>query len=237
MKHRILALALCLCLALSLCACAPADNGGQPDPAPETSLEPSAEPLESAATEPSAGAEMPTDIPEDETTQPTDAPEGVGTQPIQTPSPSSGAPSAQPTAEPTLEPTKDFTAADLYAMWLTTSEQFPAPASSFIDLSAHVDAYYTTLNLDDVDSFVFYQPNASSSLQDVFIAKAKSGKASAVKSACQDRLEGLREEAEFYPGTSEYVDNAKLETAGDWVVLAACVDNARLVKIVKDAAK
>lgn len=261
MKLRLFPLALCICLGLS--ACTLSTDGPQPtpevDPGVEETVTPSAEPTESiTAPDPSDAGEMTADLPEDET--PDTPPSGeVGSQPIETsPTPSEqssaqpsdelctlpvaptpeATPSATPapTPEATPEPAQDFTAADIYAMWLTTSSQFPAPGSDFMDMSPYLDAYYN-LDKGDLESFVFYQPSMSGTLQEVFVARAKPGKAGTVKSACQGRLAGLQEEAAFYTGTGNYVDSAILETVGDWVVLAACPQNDRLVKILKDTVK
>ena len=216
MKARLLTLGLCVCLALSLCGCTPVktDDVSSTEAA---SLAPSDQPTESAALETSDTPEA-SSLPADETATPSASPE---TDP--------STPSAQPDAE--------LTAADVYAMWLTTSSQFPAPAAAFVDMSDYVSAYYTPFSASDVESFVFYQPDMSATPQDVFIAKAKPGKVEAVKAACQGRLEAMQEETKFYTGTDDYVKSAKLETAGDWVVLAACPEADRLVGIVRNAAK
>ena len=231
MKYRLLALGLCVCLVLSLCACTPV-NSDDAQASPTASLEPDGgEPLPSLAPD-----GEPALAPADPSHRPSDAPESqspdlseVGTRPIET------APADQPA--PSAQPEKEWTAADVYAAWLTTSSQFPAPAAAFVDMSQYVDAYYTPFSADDVESFVFYQPGMSATPQDVFIAKAKPGKVAAVKAACQGRLEAMREETKFYTGTDDYVKSARLETAGDWVVLAACPEAERLVKMVRDTAK
>lgn len=239
MKHRLLALALAACAVLSLAACGGSDTGGDvppaPDPdqtvidGPEESVEPTASPIPDKGTPPPEVTHHPDDHEpvEPEATHHPD--EHHSAAPSSTPAPTPiSTPAPTPTPEPSAEPVKSVTAAELYRTW--------GSGSGFMDMSAHLDAFYD-LSAGDLESFVFYQPDMSSSLQEVFLAKAKPGKASGVKAACQRRLEGLREEAEFYPGTSEYVDAAKLEAVGDWVVLAACSDAGRLVQLVKDTAK
>ena len=238
MNTRLLAFVLALCLALGLAACGGPSDNPEPDvPSaspelvePEPSVDPDGEPALAPTDEPGV----------DPSDEPTLAPTGtippdVGTSPIETKPADETSSATKGEHGHEEEPAKkDFTAADVYAMWLTTSSQFPAPAASFIDMSAYLDAYYTSLNEGDVDSFVFYQPDMSSSLQEVFIAKAKAGKVDSVKSAVQDRLNALKEEAEFYPGTSEYVDAAKVETVGNWVVLCAAPEAANLVTQLKN---
>lgn len=231
MKHRITALGLAFCFALGLAACGGGNDGDvQPTPepsqsaavTPEGTAEPSATPI------PDHGAPAPSDS--------TDAPGALcpdGDAPTAQPTPTPVA-IGDPTAPPSEEPVKDLTAAEVYDLW-TLSSSSQRPGDGFIDMSAHLDAYYD-LDADDLESFVFYQPDMSSSLQELFLAKAKPGKVSSVKAACQSRLEGLREQAEFYPGTSEFVDAAKLESVGDWVMLAACSEADRLVKILEDTA-
>lgn len=241
MKKRILALGLALCLTAGLAACGGGDAGDvqpAPDPSesavvtPEETVEPSATPIPDGGTPTlpdntdAPGALCPDgDAPSAEPT-PTDAP-----APSATPWPVVSEPTAPPSEEPSEPPAKALSADSVYATWTSSGA-----GSGFIDMSDYVSDYYATLNLGDVESFAFYQPDMSSSLQELFLAKAKSGKLSQVKAAVQDRLEGLREQAEFYPGTSEYVDAAKVETVGDWVVLTAFPQASQLVKILKDAA-
>lgn len=230
MKTRLTALALAVLLLLALAACG-GGNAGDVQPVPD--------PSDSAVVTPE-GTVAPSDAPIPDKGTP--APWDDVDAPV-VPSPDSDAPSAEPTptaigdptAPPSEEPREELTAAQMYNLWALSSSQSPGPGDGFVDMSAHLDAYYD-LDGDDLESFVFYQPDMSSSLQEVFLAKAKPGKASSVKTACQSRLKGLQEEAEFYPGSSEFVDVAKVESVGDWVVLAACSQADRLVKILKDTA-
>lgn len=232
MKTRLTALALAGAMLLALAACGSQETV-QPTPSPELSDQPTGE--VTATPQATDSVEVETETPEvsagpSESVQPSEPPAGESAPPSPTPSAI-----GDPTAPPSEEPAKDLTAASLYNLWDLSSSHSPSPGAGFIDMSARLDAYYD-LDADDLESFVFYQPDMSSSLQEVLLAKAKPGKASSVKAACQSRLEGLREEAEFYPGTSEFVDAAELESVGDWVVLAACSEADRLVKILKDTA-
>lgn len=235
MKKRLIALALAGIMLLALAACGGGADGGDVQPAPEPTevVAPAPEGTDPATASP---------IPDKGTPPPSDSTDAPGAlcpdsdAPTPTPTPTPGE-SAAPTPEPTPEPAKALTAAELRDMFMLSSSRLDAPTAGFTDMSAYVDAYYTTLDTGDVESFVFYQPDMSSSLQEFFLAKAKPGKVSAVKAAVQDRLDALKEEAEFYPGTSEYVDAAKVESVGDWVVLAACPEGSRMVKILQDTTK
>lgn len=236
MKHRLLALALAACAVLSLTACGgdAGDVQPVPDPSesvivtPEGTVEPSATTIPDKGTPPPEYTHHPDEHHSDAVPTPTHHPDEHHSDAVPTPTPAA---IGDPTAPPSEAPAKALSADAVYAAWTSSGA-----GSGFIDMSAHLDAFYD-LDGGELESFVFYQPDMSSSLQEVFLAKAKPGKASSVKAACQSRLEGLREQAQFYPGTSEYVDGAKLEAVGDWVVLAACSDAGRLVQLVKDTAK
>lgn len=165
------------------------------------------------------------------TPEPTPAPPAP--DPVATPQPPVATP--QPSQEPApSESTTSVTAAVLYKAWVTTSHTFPSAALS--DMSSVLENFYD-LDSADLEDFVLYMPAMSSSMEEIFIAKAKPGKASTVKTACQSRLEDLKEDAELYPATAGNLDIAKLETVGDWVVLAVCATPGNLVKIVQDAVK
>ncbi len=266
MKLRLIPLGLAACLALSITACgggAPAESVPPSEspavtetvadvtPAPSDSAAPeatvpsdSAVPTSEAPTPaPDTPSETPSEapIPDKGTPPPSDAPSQAATpseQPSGTPAASpSPTPEASETPAPdTSEEPTSTTAAQLYNMWITTSSQTPGPGANLTDMSAYVDAYYN-LAVDDLEDYVLYIPDMSASLEEVFIAKAKSGKVDTVKAACQSRLDGLKEDAEFYPDTGAYLDSARLETSGDWVVLVVSSEPDRLVKILQDAVK
>lgn len=235
MKQRLTALSMAFLMALTLAAC-----GGR------TQSEPSPSPSTEATVDPSPAI---TDVPE-ETVEPTatSIPD-KGTPPPEEPSQGGNVltpgdpgyvepmptPAEEPSQEPSEEPTV-LTAAGLRDMFMLTSSQSDAPTADFSDMSGYLDSFYN-LSADDLEDFVFYMPDMSTALQEFFLAKAKPGKVEDVKAACQSRLDGLKEEAEFYPGTADFVDTAKVETVGDWVVLAVCPEAERMVKILQDAAK
>lgn len=235
MKQRLIALSMALLMALTLAAC-----GGR------TQSEPSPSPSAEVTVDPSPAI---TDVPE-ETVEPTatSIPD-KGTPPLEEPSqggnvltpgdPGYVEPMPTPAEEPSQEPSEEpavLTAAGLRDMFMLTSSQSDAPTADFSDMSGYLDSFYN-LSADDLEDFVFYMPDMSTALQEFFLAKAKPGKAEDVKAACQSRLDGLKEEAEFYPGTADFVDTAKVETVGDWVVLAVCPEAERMVKILQDAVK
>lgn len=55
-------------------------------------------------------------------------------------------------------------------------------------------------------------------VDEIFIAKAKSGKLDTVKSALADRMEYLINVKAFYPGEAETVETAKIYTQGDYIM-------------------
>ncbi len=243
MKHRFLAFGLAVCLSVGLAACGGAKDGDVP---------PTPDPSESVTASP-AGTVEPTDIPDKGTPAPSDE---VSAQPSQTPPAGSAEPTAQPTptpaigdptappsAAPSAEPEPSdtpsiapTTAASLRELFMLSSSNSDAPTADFSDMSAYLENFYN-LSADDLEDFVFYKPDMSTAIQEFFLAKVKSGKVDAVKAACQSRLDGLKEEAEFYPGTADFVSSAQLETVGDWVVLAVCPEAGRMVKILQDTVK
>ncbi len=237
MRHRLFALCLSLGMVLSLCAC----GGGQtgPDPAPvPPSPAPSAEaasPAPEATATPEA-PEAPTKAPNSEAPA-SEAPTlcEYPTAPAPSDTPSTPAPSPTPAPEATPAP-QAVTAAGLREQFMSSSSQSDAPTAGFVDMADHLSDFYD-LDAAALEDFVLYMPDMSAALQEFFLARAKAGKAEEVKAACQSRLDGLREDAAFYPGTAQYVDAAKVETAGDWVLLAVCPEAERMVKLLQDSVK
>lgn len=235
MKQRLTALSMALLMALTLAAC-----GGrtQSEPSPSPSAEVTVDPSPAITDAPEETVEpTATSIP-DKGTPPPEEPSQGGN--VLTPGdPGYVEPMPTPAEEPSQEPSEEpavLTAAGLRDMFMLTSSQSDAPTADFSDMSGYLDSFYN-LSADDLEDFVFYMPDMSTALQEFFLAKAKPGKVEDVKAACQSRLDGLKEEAEFYPGTADFVDTAKVETVGDWVVLAVCPEAERMVKILQDAAK
>lgn len=236
MKTRITALALAAALALGLAACgAPAPQEPDPSPSAEATLAP-ATPTPGETAQPSQSAEPSESAQPSESAPPQETPSAQPTEPaIGDPT----APPAEPSGEPGPSDTPSIatpTAAGLRELFMTSSSQSDAPTADFSDMSGYLDNFYN-LSADDLEDFVFYMPDMSTALQEFFLAKAKPGKVEDVKAACESRLAGLKEEAEFYAGTADFVDTAKVETVGDWVILAVCPEAGRVAKIVEDATK
>lgn len=206
----------------------PSQGPVTPEPAPSET--PSSDTPEESSI-PEKGTPTPSEGP----SAPANTPQPSAT-PVATPSPTPTPEASETPAEEPSEAPQELTAAQLYNMWVTTSSQYPGPGANLTDMSAYLDAYYN-LTTDDLEDYVLYLPDMSANLEEVFIAKAKSGKVDTVKAACQSRLDGLKEDAEFYPDTGAYLDSARLETSGDWVVLAVSSEPDRLVKILQDAVK
>lgn len=237
MKLRITALALAAALALGLAACgAPAPQEPDPSPSVEATLAP-ATPSPEVTVPPSESAEPEESAPPSESAEPQETPTVKPTEPA------IGDPTAPPVEEPSGEPEPSDTpsiatptAAGLRELFMTSSSQSDAPTADFSNMADYLENFYN-LSKDDLEDFVFYMPDMSTALQEFFLAKAKPGKVDAVKTACESRLAGLKEEAEFYAGTADFVDTAKVETVGDWVILAVCPEADRVAKIVEDATK
>lgn len=234
MKTRITALALAAALVLGLAACADGQSEQTADPAPSQAVSPAPSQSVEESTAPSESAQPAESAAPDESAAPTES-QGPTEAPTAAPSETPAEPSLQP--EPSDTPSLAApTAAGLRELFMTSSSQSDAPTAGFSDMADYLENFYN-LSKDDLEDFVFYMPDMSTALQEFFLAKAKPGKAEDVKAACESRLAGLKEEAEFYAGTGEFVENARLETVGDWVVLAACPEADRMVKILQDATK
>ena len=241
--NRLLALGLALGLTVSLAACgSKAAEEDSVSPSPEVS-DPTGAPTETVTQEPtdSVAPTHPETPAPGETDEPTNAP-ATSTPDCNTPvpeTPGTSEPIGDPTAPATPEPTPEVTPAPAA---MTAAEVYSAVSKSAGETSATMDASavmenFYNLSADDLEDFVLYIPEASANIEEIFIVKAKSGKVSDVKAACESRLQGLREDAEFYPATGAYVADYKLETQGDWVMFCVCPDSAGAVKAFKDCLK
>lgn len=243
MKQRILALCLALGLVAGLTACGPKQPDQTSDPTPST------DPTQ-AATQTPVGTQAP-DVPSlpDKGTPPADptqnppiltpgdpgyvdpdptpAPD-VTTPPQPTPTP---AETPEPTPEPSDTPSIANSAANVYAAVSAVTG-----SGNLTDMSEVMDQFYN-ISTGDLEDFVFYMPAMNATIEEIFIGRAKPGKVDAVKAACQSRLDGLKEDGEFYPDTGVYLDGAKLEVSGDWVILAVCDKPDDAVKAFQNAVK
>lgn len=238
MKQRIVALILALGLTVGLAACGsktPAPEGGEVSPSPDAT--------EAVTPTPDADPTVQPDAPElpDKGTPPADptenppvlTPDDPGyVDPDPTPAPTpTPAETPTPDAEPSDTPSVANSAANVYA-----AVSAKTGSGNLSDMSEVMDQFYN-LSADDLEDFVFYMPAMNANIEEIFIGRAKAGKVDAVKAACQSRLDGLREDGEFYPDTGVYLEGAKLEVSGDWVILAVCDKPADAVKAFKDAVK
>lgn len=244
-KKRIFAPVLAGAMLLSLCACGSKGPDPAPDPAPTESTNvivasPDVEPTESANVVVASPEAEPTEsmnviAPEESeavveplasqapaaTPEPTKAP--VQTQPIITP---------EPTAEPTPEaPAAAVTAAGLYDKVFAA-----ANSAASMDASFALEDFYV-LSESDLEDFVLYMPEMSTNIEEIFIAKVKSGKMDDVKAACEGRQQGMAEEAAFYVTTGAYVDSYKLVTNGDWLLFCVCGNPEGAVTAFNNALK
>lgn len=166
-----------------------------PAPAPEDTTKPvEAEPVESGAP----------------STAPTPKPDHkpVQSHPVET--------APAPTPAPSAEPETALTAADVYA-----AVSAKAGGSAMIDASFLLTEYYN-VSEDDLEDYAFYMPDMSANIEEIFIAKVKSGRMDAVKAACEGRQKGMAEDAETYPATGTYVSGYQLVTSGDWILFCVC---------------
>lgn len=245
MKHPSLpALALTGALLLTLSACSPKEPEATPtpDPLPSESMNvitptPEAQPTESM----NIVTPEPTGTPDPDPTESMNviAPQETETiakpvdsqAPAATPTPT---PTPDPTAEPTPEPTpeaKEPTASEVY-----NKVSAVAGGNAMSDTSFVVEEFYN-LSTDDLEDFVFYMPEMSATNEEIFIAKVKSGKLDTVKSACESRHQGLKEEASIYPIAAEYVESAKIVTNGDWIMFVVVANPAEAESAFLDCTK
>ena len=100
------------------------------------------------------------------------------------------------------------------------------------------------LNLDDVEEYTIENGTMNTGLEALAVVKAKEGKVDAVKASLEKVIEDKKASA-FYPGEAEAVENVKVETDGNYVMLFIIpdYDNAgtdyslKAVEIVKEALK
>lgn len=244
MKQRITALLLALGLTVGLAACSPktpAPEGGDVSPSPDVTeavsptpdVTPDPDPTEGVSTQQPDVTELP-----DKGTPPpegTSAPIGDPTAPPDT---------AQPTPTPAETPAPDpVEPSDTPSIAVpAASEVYAAVAKSAGETTATMDASsvlenFYDLSADDLEDYVLYIPELSANIEEIFIVRAKSGKAGTVKSACQSRLAQLQEDADMYPATGAYVASYQLVTEGDWVLFCVCPDASGAVKAFKDCVK
>lgn len=201
--RKLTALALSGVLSLSLLtACGPKEPTEAPAPSATPTVAPTTEPTVEPTVEPTA---EPTAVP---TAEPTKAP-------VETPKPTEK-PAETPAPAPSEKPAADLTAAGIYKAVSSSIGGNSLSDSSFV-----LEEFYH-LSASDLEDYVLYMPDMSTSLTEVFIAKVKDGKMDSVKSACQSRQQGLAEDAEFYPDTGAYVDSYQLVTNGSWILFAVC---------------
>ena len=147
------------------------------------------------------------------------------TQPIQTPPP-------EATPEPTPEaPAKAVTAADVYGKVFAVADSAAAMEASFV-----LEDFYT-ISESDLEDFVLYIPETSTTIEEIFIAKVKSGKMDSVKAACEERQGMMAEDAALYPATGGYVASYQLVTEGDWLLFCVCGSPDSAVTAFRDALK
>ena len=123
------------------------------------------------------------------------------------------------------------TAADVYGKVFAAADSTASMEASFV-----LEDFYA-LSESDLEDFVLYMPEMSTNIEEIFIAKVKSGKLDAVKAACAERQEAMAADAALYPATGAYVESYQLVTEGDWVLFCVCGDPAGAVTAFRDALK
>lgn len=242
MKQRITASLLALGLTVGLAACAPKA------PVPDETVSPSPDPTEMVSPSPDVtpdpdptegvSTQQPdvTELPDKGTPPPevTSAPIGDPTAPPDTaqPTPTPAETPAPDPAEPSDTPSIANSAANVYAAVAKSA----GDTTATMDASSVMENFYD-LSADDLEDYVLYIPELSANIEEIFIARAKSGKAGTVKSACEGRLAQLQEDADMYPATGAYVADYKLVAEGDWVIFCVCPDSAGAVKAFQSAVK
>lgn len=213
-KQSFAALALCGAMTLTLAACGPKTPETTPTPDPDPT--PSMNVVTPEPTEPDVTA----------TPEPTESmniitPEESETpvvKPLETQTPSKA---PDPTPAPTEEPEAPaaLTAADIYSKVSAVCGGNPMSDMGFV-----LEEFYN-LSASDLEDFVFYMPEMSATTEEIFIAKVKSGNLDSIKTACESRHQGLKEEGSMYPTAAVYVENAKIVTNGDWIMFAVAADS------------
>lgn len=242
MKQRITALLLALGLTAGLAACSPKapvpDETVSPSPdatemvSPTPDVTPDPDPTEGVSTQQPDVTELP-----DKGTPPpevTSVPIGDPTAPPDTaqPTPTPAETPAPEPAEPSDTPSIANSAGEVYAAVAKSA----GDTTATMDASSVMENFYD-LSADDLEDYVLYIPELSANIEEIFIVRAKPGKASAVKSACESRLAQLQEDAELYPATGAYVADYKLVTEGDWVLFCVCPDASGAVKAFQNSVK
>ena len=143
------------------------------------------------------------------------------TQPIQTPPPE-----ATPEA-----PAAAVTAGSVYDKVFAVANSAASMEASFV-----LEDFYT-ISESDLEDFVLYMPEMSTSIEEIFIAKVKSGKLDAVKAACEARQQVMAADAALYPATGGYVESYQLVTEGDWLLFCVCGSPDSAVTAFRDALK
>lgn len=238
-KKKIIALGLALALGLGLAACGAKEATGAeiPSESPVVSQEPtdSATPLHSGTPTPEETQPASDALATSEPSQP-----AAANEPAQaaTSAPETSAPATSTPVTSTVTPTPEETPA---AKEPTAKEVYDAVEkatgnSGYYDASSLVENFYN-LSTGDLEEYRLAMPSMSSKLEETFVAKVKSGKLSAVKSACQDRQQGLVEEADFYPDTGDYVGSYKLVTEGDWILFYVGANASKAVEAFQSSVK
>ena len=109
-------------------------------------------------------------------------------------------------------------AADIYAKVSAVAGGNPMSDMGFV-----LEEFYN-LSASDLEDFVFYMPDMSATTEEIFIARVKSGKLDAVKSACQSRQQGMKEDAAIYPSAAAYVESSQIVTNGDWILFVVVAE-------------
>lgn len=142
-----------------------------------------------------------------------------------------------PAQEGTAAPTEGGSpAADVTAEEVMAAVSAVAGGSAMEDFSFAVSEFYGDSE-DNAEEFALYMPSMSSNIEEIFIARVKSGKMDDVKAACESRQKGMAEDAALYPDTGTYVSNYKLVTEGDWILFCVCENPDRAVEAFQNSIK
>lgn len=212
-KYRLSALALAGAMVLALAACGSKGTDATPTPGPtETpNVVESVKPTETleATPEPEPSESVNVVTPPAET--------DAVVKPLESQAPDKGSELA-PSPAPSEAPAAGLTAADVYAKVSAAAGGNPMSDVGFV-----LEEFYN-LSVDDLEDFAFYMPEMSATTEEIFIAKVKSGKLDGVKSACESRQQGMKEDAAMYPSAAEYVEGSKIVTNGDWIMFAVVAE-------------
>ena len=140
--------------------------------------------------------------------------------------------SVEPTLEPTPEPPANI---DLNAMWDEIAALGEMPMLG--DTPEEILSGYG-IDTADLEDYISKSPMMNVQATEFFIAKVKPGKMDTVKKAVEGRVDDLVEQwSQYLPEQLELVEDARVVTNGDYIMLAISEHAGDAVKAFNDHTK